>query len=564
MLETTVSNTHASDREGPPAVEVIYNGAVAQDDEPFVVVDDAEDSEHANGEEAGEDGAQARYAYAVWKLPVFLGRPRMRLQGPTVSFAAMASLRPAEDASDRRKNGYLESRAPLGMNLLQSFGMDPALGGVQPKLSAQRVSRVAPATHTRDQQRPLPGKKAIIRRIFPAVHTRVRFARTNTAPASASIIALLEVDFTPFFDCEALLSSIALSLPSGVVTDLNAESPGLALPLSCVAHDHITFMYRLSPREHELAAPVLGGPPSPAPSRDLDITVSITALVEPGVCVPSLSMSWTTTIDFTLPVNPGFGTTLNAPTLNRLHRPSQLSIDGIASLTAPQVARPDALPSLEAATARNTETSIPDFGITMTFSAPEDPVYAGDEFAWTVLVVNRTSPNPAATPAGAPASIPPQPRKLALVVIPKRRRNDLRIPRPPSAHATAGSRGGKAAPVDQVADAVLDENVVHAMQRSSLVDGVDVVCLSADVRVGPLAPGACHAVELRFVALRGGEDEKGEDDGGLVLGGVEAVRVVDLATQEHVDVRELPVVVVRGRGKGKGDRVEDVEEDDED
>jgi hypothetical protein len=39
-------------------------------------------------------------------------------------------------------------------------------------------------------------------------------------------------------------------------------------------------------------------------------------------------------------------------------------------------------------------------------------------------------------------------------------------------------------------------------------------------------------VELRFLALRTG------------VVGVEAVRVVDLATQEHVDVRELPVVVV--------------------
>jgi hypothetical protein len=76
---------------------------------------------------------------------------------------------------------------------------------------------------------------------------------------------------------------------------------------------------------------------------------------------------------------------------------------------------------------------------------------------------------------------------------------------------------------------------VHALQqRGGGVEGggTDVVCLSADVRVGPLAPEACAVAELRFLALRRG------------VVGVEAVRVVDLGSTEHVDVRELPVVVV--------------------
>jgi hypothetical protein len=70
------------------------------------------------------------------------------------------------------------------------------------------------------------------------------------------------------------------------------------------------------------------------------------------------------------------------------------------------------------------------------------------------------------------------------------------------------------------------------MQRSSVVDSTEVVSLSADVRIGPLAPGSCHVVELRFLALKSG------------IVGVEAVRVVDLSSTEHVDIRELPVVVV--------------------
>jgi hypothetical protein len=39
-------------------------------------------------------------------------------------------------------------------------------------------------------------------------------------------------------------------------------------------------------------------------------------------------------------------------------------------------------------------------------------------------------------------------------------------------------------------------------------------------------------VELKFMALKVG------------IVGVEAVRVVDLATQEHVDIKDLPTILV--------------------
>lgn len=46
-----------------------------------------------------------------------------------------------------------------------------------------------------------------------------------------------------------------------------------------------------------------------------------------------------------------------------------------------------------------------------------------------------------------------------------------------------------------------------------------------------LAPGACYTAELKFLALTSG-----------VLA-VDAVRVVDLATQEASDVRDLPSMI---------------------
>lgn len=507
-LEAQIINSNAPDRDGPAASEVIYSGTVEETGDPIVIANDKD----------GSHGEDDQHTYAFWKISVSLIRPRMRLQGPSVIFTASASLKPLElSLSSGLRDGYLPSGIASGLNLLESFGNDPALRGIQPRLSALRVSRVAPLTqNARDLLQPIrTSPKQISLRIYPAVHSRIRFARPMTTPANPSIIAMLEIDFTPYFDCEISLTSIKMSVPDSVVEDLTSQAD-MALPMSCVAHDHITFLYSITPEQPDVL--------SRNPIRELHISISATALEQPGVCTPKLTMAWATTVDFTLPVNPGYGSAMQP--IQRSHRPSQLSINNMTSFIAPAVARPDALPSLEAATNKS-EATIPDLGITMTFTAPPptQKIHPGDVFVWTVFVVNRSQVT-AATP----------PRKLALVAIPKRRRNESRVTRPPSiTHPTATSHGASRpkTPRDpNVADAVMDENVVHAMQRSSAVDSAEMICLSADVRIGPLATGACHVVELRFMALKSG------------IVGIEAVRVVDLSTTEHVDIRELPTVVV--------------------
>ncbi|KAF6833731.1 hypothetical protein CPLU01_05329 [Colletotrichum plurivorum] len=534
-LETQIINSHAADRDHPSA-DVIFQGFVEDTSDPFIVVDEPEDGSESSSRGETEPAMQKRppHIYAVWKLPVFLSRPRIRLQGPFAVFSASAGLKPASrngsgtstpnlpNGGSKATGGYLQSGVPSGLNLLEPFGNDPGLGGVVPRLSALRVSRVAPVTQPKDQTRPLRALNSLRVRIFPAVHTRVRFSRPNTMPTSPALIAMLEVDFTSHFDCPILITSIQLSVADGgIVDDLNAPATsGLSLPMSCVPHDHVTFLYRLSP------PPQVDLPSSKNPSRDLDIHIEAVVQKEPPVCTPRLTMKWSTTLDFTLPVNPGFNAAMQPmQPIQRSHRPSQLSISGIEaaqSLVAPAVSRPDSLPSLEAAT-RAIEAPLPELGITVTFCGPPEPVYAGEVFSWTVYVVNRTSekPNNPALP----------PRKLALVALPKRRRNEVRLMRPPS---TSG-RGKTAADVRELADAVLDENVLHAMQRNSVVESTEVVCLTADTRVGPLAPGACHVVDLKFLPLKEG------------IVGIEAIRVVDLGSQEHVDVKDLPIMVIEKR-----------------
>ena len=542
--------------------------------EPLVFTDserseDDDGDENENDNSDNDEGGDERYTYAIWKQPVALGRPRIRLQNPTAIFTATASLKQSDAIAPATTSaGYLPSGVPSGLNLLEAFGDDPAMYGIRPRLSALRVSRVAPVTQqAKDMLRPIRSLPRLCLRIFPAAHSRVRFSRPSctAAPGNPAILAMLEVDFTPFFECEILLDGIQLAVRGGggggVVEDLTRRQTGLSLPLSCVAHDHVTFLYRIAPAEEDTV--------SRYPTRELDIAISATALAEPGICEPRLTMAWTATVDFTLPLNPGYGSALQP--IQRSHRPSQLSIggggDATTSLTAPAVSRPDSIPSLEAAAAARatTEASLPELGITITFTAPptSHKIYPGDAFTWTAFVVNRgppASPTPAmATTAAAahnhhgnPAAAP---RKLALVAIPRRRRAESgRVNRPPSVaasqpypstnphshpdtHHQQHSHHHHAAHARDrtVADAVLDETVVHAMQRGSAVEEAPVASLSADARVGPLAPGSCHAVDLRFLALRPG------------VHALDAVRVVDVGSNEHVDVRELPVVVVESR-----------------
>lgn len=508
-LEAQIVNTSAPDRDAPPASEVIFSASSAEASPPTVVSDP----------EDGASGGDERHTYAIWALPLFLGRPRMRLQGPSAVFTASASYKPpSAGLPDGFRDGYLQSGIASGLNLLDSLGDDPVLGGIKPRLSALRVSRVAPVTQqANDLLRPIQtSPKHLSLPIYPAVHCRIRFARPNTTPPSPAIIAMLEIDFTSFVHCEIALTSINLSVPDGDVEDMALQT-GLKLPMSCVAHDHITFLYRVTPGEAERVAR--------NPMRDLSIAIQATALVRPGICTPNLSMAWTTALDFTLPVNPGFGSAMQP--IQRSHRPSQLSINSMTSLTAPAVARPDALPLLEAAS-NKTEASVIELGLTVTFSGPPptQKIHPGDEFVWNVFVVNRFPP----------ASTAP-PRKLALVAIPKRRRNENRVNRPPS--VSLGGHGGARLRDRSIAEAVLDETVVHAMQRGSVVEGADVVCLSADVRIGPLAPGACHVADLRFLALKAG------------IVSLDAIRVIDLGSTEHVDIRDLPIVVVEQDDDGE-------------
>ena len=497
-MEAQVVNSPVESNEGPVGQETIYSGSVQDTEDPLIIVQGPDETDNNPG---------GGHILIVWKLLAFLLRPRLRLQNPSVIFSATASLKPAEQIqTDLLRDEYLPSQVPSGMNLLESFSDDLSLGGVKPRLSALRVSRVAPATlAAKEMMRPLRNISRQSIKVYPAINARVRYSRPSSSPATPSMIASLDIDITPFAACEITLSHVQICITGGSIENLT-DIPGMELPVQCLPQDDITFLYRIVPDDLDVTNKSL--------VRALDISIKATANLS-SICKPKISMNWTTSLDFTPPVNPGFG----HPTqpIQRPHRPSQLSIGSSSFETVPTVSslaftHPDALPSVDVTTRHQRNASIPDFGVTMSFIAPgsDTSIFPGVPFVWSVFIVNRSD----------------RPRKLALVVLPKRRRTEARITYPPSTGYVGPRKDHK------IAEAVMDENIVYAMQRNSAIESTELVCLSSDTRVGPLAPSSCYEVELRFMALRTG------------IVSLEAVRVVDLGTQEHVDIKDLPSIIV--------------------
>jgi hypothetical protein len=490
-LEAQVVNSQSETQDAPSAHEIIYTSSVQDSEEPLIVVQGADD----NGENA------AGHILVVWKLAAPLVRPRLRLQNPSVVFSATASLKAREQVgSDTITEEYLPSQIPSGMNLLEAFGADPAMGGIKPRLSALRVSQVRPPSQAASELlRPLKNISRQSIKIYPAINARVRYSRTSSISTNNSVVASLDIDITPFASCKITIETVELSIGGGAVQDLN-EIAGVTLPITCLPQDDLTFLYKMVADHMD--------PTIKSQVRVLDITIKATAHLS-TVCQPAIFMRWATSLDFTPPVNPGYG--LPTQAIQRPHRPAHLSIGSAAetpTISTLASMRPDALPSIDITTRQTRDSNVPDFGVTMTFTASmaDTPIYPGTPISWTVFIVNRSD----------------RPRKLAITVLPKRRRSETRMTRPPS--------GGKKDP--KIADAVVDDNIIYAMQKSAAVEPTDIICLSTDTRVGPLQPSACHEVELKFIALKVG------------IVDIEAVRIVDLGSQEHVDIKDLPSIVV--------------------
>ena len=236
-------------------------------------------------------------------------------------------------------------------------------------------------------------------------------------------------------------------------------------------------------------------------------------------------MAWTNNIDLSAPLNPNFGPPRQS--IQRANRPQSLPVTPAGSSTAP------------ASLIGTPRTSVLwGSGLTISFSGPAAPVELGRTFVWKVLVVNQS----------------PKSAKLAIIPLPQIQRPSIQsqqfskrhAPQTPTHHVERRHTNGGSS--IEVAPAICDENIVYALQHQQPHSfGTDLLSLTPELRIGPLAPGTCHEAEIRLLALKQGPLR------------VEVVRVVDLVKESEegsspagfmTDIRDLPdVVAIKARGE---------------
>jgi hypothetical protein len=465
------------EQKAGPTKELIFSSTIRDADQPIVV-------QHGEGEEG--------HTFVIWKVNAFISRPQGRFHKPAVYFQPMASFKPASTPETNDPHDeYLPSRVPTALNLLQAFENDPALAGIQPRLSAMRINKIAPsaAPVVKEMVRPIRSGQRPLFRVLPALIWRVRYARIHTSSNDLSLMASLDLEVASYASYDVRIKKVDLTLHGGEATHFaNVEHDTINKP-----GDQITYLYKVKPEIASDGTPALG-------SKGHYITMSVSAEVLMSEhCQPKIAIEWKTPVDFTK---------VTEQTTNAIQAAHRLSTPATQASTT---ANPDALPAHDSQTQTAADAVNNAINITLTISGPPK-VTVGEIFTWNVFVVNRTD----------------KPRKLAILVVPKRKRE---LEKHTSHLSTASGGSQKTDKKDLLAIAVIDENVVYAQQKSARTETAELICLTTDIRLGQLSPGSCYTADLKFLPLSTG-----------VLG-VESVRVVDLATNETVEIRELPSVV---------------------
>lgn len=362
-----------------------------------------------------------------------------------VYFATSASLKSSERTLLKSSaDEYLPGMVPISMNLLEPFTNDPALSGTKLYLSASRITQT-PATvpMPRSIAKPLKTGPRRFFRAAPALLCRVRFLPRKTASEPDAVIASLDFETTNFAASDLSLDAVELSLSAGTTESLCKQ-----LPLHCRPNDQVTLLFKLLPLSNENAE---------TSSMRYEHELSIDAIASVFLsesCKPRIRITWKTSVDFDSFKSNSRPTSLthsgNRPTSNRL-----------SGKDIPKLPGPDSLPITDQQhDARAIATSAA--GIHLTISGPHT-VYVGETFHWKLLVVNRSD----------------QLQRLAMVVIPKRRRTELTKPGSDPKNGAKKIQDGSV-----VAQLVLEDRLVLALQRTAVQDTTELVCLSPDIRIG--------------------------------------------------------------------------------
>lgn len=494
----------------PPSKDLVFSYEAVQKDEPFVLASQSTNSQ--------------RTLTLVWEIYIVLSRPRFRVYQPSILFKPSATITaPPQDAS--AGNEDLAPYQPLESNILEPMRFIPGLAKNPPYLAASRLERVMPiaATHRpRIHISHVPPRK---HRAVPATIARIRYNRVNTFHPSFVNLASLDMEIIPFVQITASVESVDLSLRSGRTESL---MPGF-LPVQCRSGDCVVFLHKL---HQEADAKRLTTTRLVNPNIDV-LSIKIRLQIELSAhCKPLIAMDWTTNIDFTQALNPTYGPP--SQPIQRANRPTSLPVlngdDGSLAGTTLNT-------SLQPTSDVNSRG-----GLSISFTAPDKVARVGVPFVWKVLVMNH-SLNVA---------------KITIIPLPRIQRQTTQAQFLAKRHAPRSStasfhpserRHTKSQEEVDIAQAVVDENVVYAMHHSNVVPpATDLMALTAELRIGPLGPGQCHESEIEMVAFETGALR------------VDAMRIVDLVKEAEegatapgvvVDIKDLPDIAVINGADGE-------------
>ena len=322
-----------------------------------------------------------------------------------------------------------------------------------PRLPALRLSRInitdpnPSPTEQAPSVLPQPDFRAI-----PAITTKTHYSRANAVTGKRTIVASVDIETGTFVDDHVCIESVKMRLSEGSSEDL-CQGISSMLPMICRPRDNPSFLFRL----------VAGGPLSDVSSpnsnsRTLEISIEAIVLTNES-CRPRIKMRWRAGVDFSTSLNSTFH--IPSQPLQRSKRPTNITLSQALSSEI-GTAKPSQGLHSQDGHRRERAVSVGDLGVSVTFTGPGD-VFVGEPFCWDIFIVNRSS----------------KPRKLAITVVPKFKNGDMR------AHLSKLSNSSTAEKRDAtVAEAVIDENLLYAMQKSASKDAVQIVSLSNEMRIG--------------------------------------------------------------------------------
>lgn len=253
-----------------------------------------------------------------------------------------------------------------------------------------------------------------------------------------------------FAGCNILVEKVEVRLTDGEAETFGGN-PGLSLPTLFRPGDQFTLLYKLTPNDTNDVVP-----PSSSKVHAIELNVHAKALVSDD-CNPQILIKWKTGVDFPTPTT----SSLSGQNLP----PRLMNQAGSAGV----IQRPGVSAELSSVTnvlgAPQEDEVAGSAGINLTISGPPW-VYVGDVFQWDLFVVNRSD----------------KARTLAIIVIPRQRTSAKRHESKPSLTSSAG--GYRDDRANDTVEAVVDDHVVYAIQKTSVLEPAEVVSISTDVRIG--------------------------------------------------------------------------------